>query len=71
MQITLINNISLYPILVLGMCTIHFSQTLLANQNTGTNQEMSSFALSEPMNGMAVVGCDYLFSYSYIRCTLN
>ena len=37
------------------MCTINFSQTLLANQNVGTNREMSSFALSEPMNGMAVV----------------
>ena len=41
--------------LFLGMCTINFAQTLLANDNTGANQESSSFALSEPMNGMAVV----------------
>ena len=41
---------------ILGMCSINFSQTLLANQNTGTNQEVSTFALSEPMNGLAVVG---------------
>ena len=41
--------------LLLGMCTINFAQTLLANDNTGANQESSSFALSEPMNGMAVV----------------
>ena len=40
---------------ILGMCSINFSQTLLANQNTGTNQEVSTFALSEPMNGLAVV----------------
>ena len=40
---------------LLGMCTINFAQTLLANDNTGANQESSSFALSEPMNGMAVV----------------
>ena len=37
------------------MCTIKFAQTLLANDNTGVNQESSSFALSEPMNGMSVV----------------
>ena len=37
------------------MCTINFSQTLLANQNTGENTEMSSFALSEAKNGQAVV----------------
>ena len=37
------------------MCTINFSQTILGNDNNGVNQEVSSFALSEPMNGMAVV----------------
>ena len=43
------------------MCTINFSQTLLASDNTGVNQESSSFALSEPMNGMAVVSLSYFF----------
>ena len=41
------------------MCTINFSQTLLANQNTGKNTEMSSFALSEAQNGMAVVSFNF------------
>ena len=44
------------------MCTINFSQTLLGNDNNGVNQEMSSFALSEPMNGMAVVSVKRLQS---------
>ena len=48
-------NVSYLNISLLGMCTINFAQTLLANDNTGANQESSSFALSEPMNGMAVV----------------
>ena len=46
---------------ILGMCSINFSQTLLANQNTGTNQEVSTFALSEPMNGLAVVRSHWQF----------
>jgi len=50
----------------LGMCTINFSQTLLANQNVGTNREMSSFALSEPMNGMAVISSSCSSSYVII-----
>ena len=42
------------------MCTIKFAQTLLANDNTGVNQESSSFALSEPMNGMSVVKLSFI-----------
>jgi len=50
----------------LGMCTINFAQTLLANDNTGANQESSSFALSEPMNGMAVISTSCSSSYIII-----
>lgn len=50
----------------LGMCTINFSQTLLGNNNNGENQEMSSFALSEPMNGMAVISTSCSSSYIII-----
>ena len=48
------------------MCTINFSQTLLANAESGANQERSSFALSEAMNGMAVVR---YFSFFFIMST--
>jgi len=50
----------------LGMCTIKFAQTLLANDNTGVNQESSSFALSEPMNGMSVISTSCSSSYIII-----
>jgi len=50
----------------LGMCTINFSQTLLSNQNTGENTEMSSFALSEAKNGMAVYSTSCSSSYIII-----
>ena len=49
------------------MCTINFSQTILGNDNNGVNQEVSSFALSEPMNGMAVVSMNSLFSHTISR----
>ena len=49
------------------MCTINFSQTILGNDNNGVNQEVSSFALSEPMNGMAVVSINYYFSHKIFK----
>ena len=49
------------------MCTINFSQTILGNDNNGVNQEVSSFALSEPMNGMAVVSINYYFSLKIFK----
>ena len=55
---------------ILGMCSINFSQTLLANQNTGTNQEVSTFALSEPMNGLAVVR-SHLRLYFRFFCVIS
>ena len=51
------------------MCTINFSQTILGNDNNGVNQEVSSFALSEPMNGMAVVSVNFLISHEISRVT--
>ena len=51
------------------MCTINFSQTILGNDNNGVNQEVSSFALSEPMNGMAVVSVNFLISHKISRVT--
>ena len=51
------------------MCTINFSQTILGNDNNGVNQEVSSFALSEPMNGMAVVSVNSLISHKISSVT--
>jgi len=50
----------------LGMCTINFSQTILANDNTGTSMESSSFALSEAKDGMAVISTSCSSSYIII-----